>query len=965
MNAAMQYELAGYQANASCIAKVVQKERPDDYDLDLVALIAAFLQRQFLLVRRLATPFAREPAEEVEREGLVRDPIDALAEAAARSLAARGVSEAAEYFLSGQEARLAGAEWHLDLAVRGLLAAGNPEETALTAGIRALLPTMRERSTWRMLAPSLPDSPLSTRYVKALSRGLSRSVLYGRSISELWPSQTGALRNGLLDADSSKVVKMPTSAGKTRVAEIAIVDQLIRDPNSRCLYIAPFRALASEVEAALDVVLADVGFSASAATGPEDTGFEERMLDGQHVLVCTPEKADLMMRVYGDTLDAVKLVVLDEGQVIGDASRGVSYDLLVTRLKRQLPDARFLLLSAVIPEETLEDFAAWLTAREDAVITSTWRPAVQRLARMDWGSRGATLRFSAGPDPDADLEQFLPGVVAPRTFQWINEHTQRINTTRFPDPANKGQLAAALALEFVETGPVLVFCAQTNWADSTAAAMLHRIELGEGAGERVPRLRHEGSQAADVAREWLGPDHLATRLLAAGIGIHHGRLPDAVRAAVEDDVRTGHLRVLVATSTLAQGVNLPVRTVIMHSVWRHDGERPERLSAREYWNIAGRAGRAGHETDGLIVHVTKSSQDRSDYEFFESHRDAVEPVLGATTALLRGLVAERISSEQAAAQLDPDLMAILVEELGESPERLEERVADTLNRTFAAAQASRRGETTAPLIEVGLQTTREIRQLAGSDDQLRAFARTGLSSASCSDIRTWLTTHADDARRAVTEAATAEELTPLVLDALAPISEMEPDAPFAGDTVDLLARWTSGLSVPEILSELGNDSASVEELARFLEDFAGYRLPWGSSAFTQLARAEFGIETVSPVASALPGIIKFGVPTPLSAWCMGLGLGHRKAAIALAQRAAWELETVTFDSLSEWLASKDPGQLSNALEIPRRPRANLFRICNKLRRPLIAGRLTEPGLLPISVSVRATSVAAIERAGQF
>ena len=83
-------------------------------------------------------------------------------------------------------------------------------------------------------------------------------------------------------------------------------------------------------------------------------------------------------------------------------------------------------------------------------------------------------------------------------------------------------------------------------------------------------------------------------MLRSGIAIHHGQLPDAVRRGVESDFRARRYSVIVATNTLAQGVNLPIRTVIVHSSgrWLADEARYERLSARDYWNIAGRAGRA-------------------------------------------------------------------------------------------------------------------------------------------------------------------------------------------------------------------------------------------------------------------------------------------------------------------------------------------------------------------------------------
>ena len=202
----------------------------------------------------------------------------------------------------------------------------------------------------------------------------------------------------------------------------------------------------------------------------------------------------------------------------------------------------------------------------------------------------------------SQLAGFLLRLVPEQKFEFIKESTGRKNARRFPDPTNRSHLIAALAYEFVKTGPVLMFCAQTNFAESCAKALADRIELAELTGETAPdcftRSRYP---SADIAAAWLGGDDPITKMLRVGVAVHHGRLPDAVRRAVEDDYRSGRIKVLAATTTLGQGVNLPVRTVLVHSVRRRDEDNNEtRISARDYWNIAGRAGRAGFKTTASL-----------------------------------------------------------------------------------------------------------------------------------------------------------------------------------------------------------------------------------------------------------------------------------------------------------------------------------------------------------------------------
>ena len=109
--------------------------------------------------------------------------------------------------------------------------------------MRALIPAAAARSTWRALGTHAQGDARWDRYLTILARGVGRNLLLSPSMSELWPSQTNALERGLLDPANSAVVRMPTSAGKTRVAELAIVDMLVRQPGSMCVYVAPFRAL--------------------------------------------------------------------------------------------------------------------------------------------------------------------------------------------------------------------------------------------------------------------------------------------------------------------------------------------------------------------------------------------------------------------------------------------------------------------------------------------------------------------------------------------------------------------------------------------------------------------------------------------------------------------------------------------------------------------------------------------------
>ena len=723
-NASVAYELSGYQAAAVCLARALTRSLATDVPT-FEALAAVFLQRQFLLLKAKGGPVLLEPALDL--------PIGDLWNAATDAMAVKGLLSAAEFFLSGSENGLETAERLLAGAQDGYARSGAVRSALLSRSLRSALGVMAQRSTWRRLHGLLPDSAIWDRYLRLLGRGLERDVLRSTSISELWPSQLHALENGLLDRSPAKIVRMPTSAGKTRIAEIAIVHALATQPGALCVYVAPYRALAGEVETILSALLADLGFSVSALAGSYETDSSELAIAGTaDVLVVTPEKLDLLDRLTPGVLDRVALVLLDESHVVGDLSRGPKFELLVTRLRRRLPECTFMSLSAVVSEQTLAEFASWLGGSAQDISSSRWRPTLLRIARFEWAGQRGVVRFAASDDTRA-LEGFVPGIIAIREIEYVHPQTQRRRRERFPDPGNKAQVAAALALQASESGQVLIFCAQPSYADAAANALVHRLDVGLFAGESPrPRFVVGETRSLQLAREWLGPEHATTRALEAGIAVHHGSIPDVLREAIEHDFRERRYPVLVATNTLAQGVNLPVRTVVVHSVRRYDAERElsVRLPSRDYWNVAGRAGRAREETEGTIVHIIASTTDRTDYAYYLDHRTEVEPLQSALLQYLRDLATNRLTEDALADRLDPEVLALLVEEGVQSAEEIDDALA-VLTSSLTWVQAAASGADTLPLARALHRSATQILTTVAEPALRRLYSSTGLSSASC------------------------------------------------------------------------------------------------------------------------------------------------------------------------------------------------------------------------------------------
>ena len=418
---------------------------------------------------------------------------------------------------------------------------------------------------------------------------------------------------------------------------------------------------------------------------------------------------------------------------------------------------------------------------------------------------------------------------------------------------------------------------------------------------------------------------------------------------------------IAATSTLAQGVNLPVRTVLMHSVWRHDEDRGQvRMDAREYWNIAGRAGRAGQETTGLTVHIAKDRKDASDFDFFASHRNQVEEITGAMFRLLLALTENRISGSDAQAQLDASLLPLLVEEIGPDLEIYLGTVDTTIQASFVRHQADSVGLDLEPLIATARSAAGRIVEEVPDPALRRVFATTGLSSRSCLSIQQRIKDDLTRIEAALSGTLSRDNLLNLVLESLGPIDEMQPTRPYPGDYRELVGLWVEGRSLPSISAHLREENSlevGPETLSDFLNDYAMYRLPWGASAFIALALRELGIEPEDcPIeVAALPALLKFGVPDPVAGWMMGFGVSSRPLAIRLASAFREDETSSTPTRLRAWLGGQDSELLGARVSATGQRLRSLARACQRARRATVRAAIGQDELLPLTVKLEPLS----------
>lgn len=579
-------------------------------------------------------------------------------------------------------------------------AVANSAELALLAGpgewiFARLLSTLVARFGTTNVRAVLPDGG------SEFWTALVESFLARRPASwEFFPSQIEALKRGLLERTDTFSLQMPTGAGKTALSETLLYHHCKSDQSVAAVLLVPYRSLASELRRTLVRRLSAMGIAArSAYGGTVPSGDEVRELADAQVVVATPEALAGLLAADPAFSQRVSLVICDEGHLLDSEGRGVSLELLLARFRgREGGAPRFVFVSAIVPN--VEEINAWLGGEPDAVIRSHHRPALAEFAVLRTDGTGARTRVDLEMHPhESPPARFaIEGFLEQTDFRWRNPVTGRLNT--FPFASFKTQAVAA-ARKALRMGGVAVFAANKRGKQGAIGLAEELIEQLESQlplphPKEFANATRVGSAARYLALEF-GGDWVGTRVLEAGAVLHHGDLPQETREVLERLLVNGDLRLAFCTSTLAEGVNLPIRTLVLYSLERrHAGGAATTLLVRDVKNLVGRAGRAGATTKGLVICVNPRQWPLVEQV---ARQEAMEPVQGALRALiervrtalaLQSLTLTNEMLEETAALhslvdgVDATLMELASEELGE--EAFAQLAREIATHTFAWQQ---------------------------------------------------------------------------------------------------------------------------------------------------------------------------------------------------------------------------------------------------------------------------------------
>tara|TARA_B100001093_G_scaffold169000_2_gene161685 strand:+ start:11339 stop:13957 length:2619 start_codon:yes stop_codon:yes gene_type:complete len=387
-------------------------------------------------------------------------------------------------------------------------------------------------------------------------------------IEELHPPQHEAM--GSIFSGTNTLLAIPTASGKSLVAYIGILNRLlVHEPGSKAIYIVPLKALANEKHEELVELGSAVGLSVGLGIG--DSSSEAKKIDDCDVLVCTSEKLDSLMRNRSELMSNVSIVVADEFHLMNDSTRGPTLEINLTRLRYLRPKAQIIALSATVGN--CEDLAEWLDAD---LVLSTWRPVALEYSTFHDHHLEPRLVQSSAMSTQADVLQ------PPRDLEGPKSHPSW----------------AVVSDSIDQDGQVLIFVGTRRSAQSEALKLSARVlkRLKKENPERLQRL-----EAFASSLEGRSQTAMAERLaesIRGGVAFHHAGLTHGQRKAIEGAFKDGLLVCLTATPTLAAGVNLPARRVLVRDLKRWDDGMSRPLPVMEVRQMLGRAGRPKYDAFG-------------------------------------------------------------------------------------------------------------------------------------------------------------------------------------------------------------------------------------------------------------------------------------------------------------------------------------------------------------------------------
>lgn len=849
IRASLAYLFAKKSANSIVCAERARHPLGNQSDVQqkVIDLILSFLTRNLSDVKLHSTSILSELKIKVDEEIKSLEEQSLLFGLVELTQTIRMI---AEFLQFGKSKDFENWQKHLDMAMSHFQNSGEEYFVWLISRLTNSISNMLPNALWNL------KHMLPLEIIQTFTQNTNHPIY------DLWDNQVEALSKIIVPQSPKHFsLIMPTSGGKTVVAAIVIAKELL-EHKGNCFYVTPFKALVSEVAEFLKKYLPQIGINVSYLPGKYDAIPELDDLVGTNarLFVLTPEKLDLLWRTSDPRVKDSSIFIFDEIQNIVEEGRGLRLELLVSKIKKSLGHyARIILLSAVIPESNLVTLTEWLGSQMSGASKIDWKPT-RTLEAVYWRARAEDNR--------ADLHYL-------NKFNIIGILPSTIHYTRRDD-------AVQLALKYEKhLGPVLVYCNSRDEAEKTAELIHSKILLS---ATQDGILEKEASYAESI----LGNNVLLPSMMRSGVAYHHASLPDPVKKSVEELGRTGHLRIICCTSTLAEGVNLNVGTVIISSIYQGQVS----MDGLKIRNLAGRAGRALKDTEGHVILMEMSAKQALTNDAYARFESRLFQYLSS--------VSNNSAFDTDIDAVESDLLArFYKKELTEN--NLDSSTKEVLLSTLFARQ-SNVNQFQSVLSNVNDHARRVISIPGLNDIQLKVFAETGLGIRHCQSLDSQAKNFANGPKMLfrINNILNLEIIRPIIDHSMLPSSRYGSRIQdVITDPISIIEKWIMGKSLLEISSTIEEmpTSKTLRRVTQFLYGYVSEDLSWTTASLTRL------IESYLPENSKLdyefyllPSYLKYGVSNPSALLLCLAGLEDRDFANKISENSP-----LIIDGKSDWI----------------------------------------------------------------
>lgn len=761
------------------------------------------------------------------------------------------------------------------------------EDALLVLLIMHALKAMIKNSLWASI------EGISQKLDEYLEMILSRSN--SKPIFDLWPSQKKAIEQNLFDMNKSAlVVQMPTSAGKSLLAKLYIIQIKSVYADAKIAYLVPTRALVNQVKRDLKAEFEGFGYNVDIAIPFMDVDEieEELLLKDTDIIVTTPEKFDIMQRSKHPFVDKLRLVIVDEAHNIQDGERGAKLELLLAMLRKNDRNLKILMLSPFM--KNANEIVSWLSGDRGIDIYVNWKPAQQ----FTGISRNVPLK----PRGSIQRVRYIPSACNDVYSEEFSLDISRLSKRE----KGKAKQSYIIAEKYKQLGGVLVLCIQQRYAESFAELYLDKEEITEVEKRELAPL-------LELVETELGTDSLLYQVLIRGCAYHHSALPLTIREEIEDAIRRGYIKVVAATTTLAQGMNFPIATVVFQGMAvPQEGRYSRDMSASEFWNIAGRAGRALVDKEGHVIAVCSNDEQEQQFRGYLLNRN--EEIVSSLLEVVEKIPEDclSISYIEQYGELSTLLQYIYhIEKLYEDIE-----VEDLLRGSYVYSNLERKGNSV--LAEKLLRITKNYIDKIEGDLQRKKLMdiidTTGISSISMKKLMFEINKkNMSIPESRILFSGKDNQLVDIIrmVNSIPEINLgiFDSNAPLNAENVALLTKmWVHGYSIRAIANTCINNAdyniqAKMNVCGKYIYSKLINNLPWGISAMLKAQGIVNPQENKDETYTLIPAFIYFGVDNVVAvALCM-LGVS-RYAAHILSKE--WygkngEIDIKHCEKIKEWL----------------------------------------------------------------